>query len=178
LGHDLGGGAHRNGEADAQRTAAGRQDGRVDADQAPGGVDERAAGVAGIDRGIGLDEVLEGVDTDPVAAGAADDALGDGLPHSERVADCEDDVADLHAVGVAEGDRLQVLRVDLEHREIGFRIGADYFGPGRRALTHFHRHRAGALDDVVVRQHIAVGAHQHARAEAAAALLLRRAERP
>ena len=55
-------GAHhvgRNGEADADRAAAAAENRRVDADQLTGHVDQRAAGIAGIDRGVGLDEEAE-----------------------------------------------------------------------------------------------------------------------
>ena len=36
-----------------------RGDGRVDADDVAGRVEQRPAGVAGVDRGVGLDEVVE-----------------------------------------------------------------------------------------------------------------------
>src|SRR3954470_22188862 len=70
-------GVRRDGEADADvaRLAAGgrgagRLDLRVDADHLAGAVEQRAAGVAGIDRGVGLDDVV-----DRVAVGRADLAL-------------------------------------------------------------------------------------------------------
>ena len=64
----------RDREADAQRAARLREDRAVDADQIARRVDQRAAGVAGIDRGVGLDEILEPVDAEMVAAERADDA--------------------------------------------------------------------------------------------------------
>ena len=65
---------HRDREADAHRAARLREDRAVDADQVAGGVDQRAAGIARIDRRIGLDEVLEAVDAEVIAAERADDA--------------------------------------------------------------------------------------------------------
>src|SRR5258708_7820638 len=59
-GHRLGDHAahhvHGNREADALRAAGAREDRGVDADQAAVDVDQRAAGVARIDRRVGLDE--------------------------------------------------------------------------------------------------------------------------
>ena len=48
----------RNREADADVAVVARQNLRVDADQLAFGVDERAAGVAVVDRRVGLQEVL------------------------------------------------------------------------------------------------------------------------
>ena len=61
-------------------------------------IDERAAGVAGIDGGVGLDEGLELASGDDVAALGADDSGGDGGLEAEGAADGEDPVTDLHAV--------------------------------------------------------------------------------
>ena len=70
----------------------------VDADQPAGGVDERAAGVAGVDRGVGLQQPLErraavGVHR---AVEPGDDALRDGRAAAEveREADREHAVAE------------------------------------------------------------------------------------
>ena len=60
----------------------------------PAGVDQRAAGVAGVDRGVGLDEVLEGVDAEAGAAERRDDAAGHRLADAEGIADREHHVAD------------------------------------------------------------------------------------
>ena len=92
-----------DGEADPDVAARGREDLRVDADQLAARVDERAAGVALVDGRVGLEEVLEAAVADARRASlGADDAHGDGLADAERVADGERDVADAHAVGVAE----------------------------------------------------------------------------
>ena len=61
----------------------------------PAAVDQRAAGIAGIDRRVGLDEILEPVDAEVIAAERADDAERDGVAEAERIADREHDVADL-----------------------------------------------------------------------------------
>ena len=63
------------------------------------GVEQRAAGVAGVDRRVGLDDLvdLEAVGRADVAAEAGDDAGGRGAVEAERVADRDRRVADLHA---------------------------------------------------------------------------------
>ena len=88
---------------------------RVDADDLAGAVDQRAAGVAGVDRRVGLDGVddggvvLGGAGGDG-PAGGADDPVGDRVGQPERGADRHRDVADLHLVGVGEGGRGEAAR--------------------------------------------------------------------
>ena len=90
----------------------------------PFGVDERAAGVAGVDRGRGLDGVGDDRVARCLAVGASGlaslvltgrlsarhDAGGHGARQAERVADGHDRVADLEDVAVAEADRREVAR--------------------------------------------------------------------
>src|SRR6201987_1969893 len=56
---------HRDGEADADISAAAREDGGVDADQLAVQVDERKAVVALVDGGVGLEENLVSAEVDP-----------------------------------------------------------------------------------------------------------------
>ena len=58
-------------------------------------VDQRAAGIAGIDGGVGLDEELVVGDADLRARHRRHDAVGHGLADAERIADGEHQVADL-----------------------------------------------------------------------------------
>ena len=69
-----------------------------------------------------------------------------------------------------EGDRGQLLQLDLEHREVGLGIGADHARRhlarvGERDFDLVHR-----LDHVVVGEDVALLADDHARAQALAAL--------
>ena len=94
---------NREAEAFGHVLIAGRaDDGRVDADELAARVDERAARVAGVDRGVRLDEVLERRDAELTAARRADDAHRHGLTQAQRVADREDDLADLERVRAAQ----------------------------------------------------------------------------
>ena len=95
----------------------GGGDGGVDADHLALGVDQRAAGVARVDRGVGLQQAGDRADAAwlrvllLLAAGldgavlGADDARGDRALQAERAADGEHRVADLHRVAVAERGR-------------------------------------------------------------------------
>src|SRR5439155_3560287 len=112
--HDLARHVDRHGEADPDIAAARRQDGGVDADALALEVDERAARIAGIDRRVSLDEVLIALDAEAAPAKRADDARGDGLTETERVADREDEVADLEAVGIAHRHGSQSAGGDLQ----------------------------------------------------------------
>ena len=167
--HHVGG----NGEADALRAAGAREDRGVDADQPPAEIDQRAAGIAGIDGGVGLDEELIVGDADLGARHRRDDAVGHGLADGERIADGEHEVADLQRVGIGEFERREALalRLDAQHREVGARILEHDLGLELALVGERDLHLVGALDDVVVGDHEAGGIDQHARAERALHLL-------
>ena len=89
--HLLGRGAG-DGEADPFGAGGLADQQRIDAHQLAGGVDQRAAGIAEVDRGVGLDEVLRAgaVELPP---DRADDAHGHGLVEAQRIADGQHHVA-------------------------------------------------------------------------------------
>src|SRR6266511_1623381 len=137
LGHELLGLVDRDREAQADvaglRADAG--DGGGDPDDLAGGVHQRPARVAGVDRGVGLDGVADGhgrpaalVDAEAAVQGA-DDAGGDRPFQAERAADGQHGVADLEGVAVAQGRGLEpgdALRPD--DRQVGGRVGGDDAG--------------------------------------------------
>ena len=86
---------HRDRDADAFGAQVLAQHRGVDADQLAARIDQRAAGVADVDRRVGLDEVLERGDAELRAAGGADDAVRHRLRQAERIADGQHDIADL-----------------------------------------------------------------------------------
>src|SRR5205814_7832810 len=113
---------------------AGCGDRGVETDEVPVEVDQRAAGVARVDRGVGLDgpgdvgglrggltlvaALLDG------AVQRADDAGGDRALQAERAADRQYRVADPQLAAVGEGHRGQPGdTVHLEQREVGLRVG-------------------------------------------------------
>ena len=134
-------GVDRHGEADAGVAAAAvGGDLRVDADDAALGVEQRAAGVAGVDRGVGLDHAgdREAVGRLDVAVERGDDAAGDGALEAERAADGDRRLAGVEVAGVGERERLDaaldLALVDVEQREVGGGIGADDLGVDRLAV--------------------------------------------
>ena len=82
----------RDRERDAHVAARAAVDLRVDADHLAAHVDQRAAGVAGVDRDVGLDQRQQ---VAGVARLGADDAGGDGALEAERRADRDHPLADL-----------------------------------------------------------------------------------
>ena len=104
--HHADGGVDRDGEADALVAAGLRVDLLVDADHFAVGVEQRAAGVAGVDRGVGLDAAGDGgaVGRLQLAVGRGDDAAREREVEAERVADGDDFLADGDLGRVAELD--------------------------------------------------------------------------
>src|ERR1700680_5122019 len=117
-------------EADPLRAARAREDGGIDADQPARKVDQRPAGIAGIDGGIGLDEELIVADADLRARDRRHDAVGHRLPDRERIADGQHHVADLERVGIAEfdGGESLALRLETEHGEVRTGVLEHQFG--------------------------------------------------
>ena len=94
----------RRGEADADvRRALVGVDRGVHADHFAADVEQRAAGVARVDRRVGLQHVLLAArHAAERTAERADHADADAVAEPERVADRHDPVARLHLLGVAE----------------------------------------------------------------------------
>src|SRR4051794_38525452 len=131
LGHDELHGRDRYGEADARVGIAARLDLGVHADDAAVAVEQRAAGVAGVDRRVGLHgvgdrEAVRGVDRAPERG---DDAGRDRALEAERRADGDRLVTGFELGRVAERERLQaaphLAGIDLEDREVRRRVLAD-----------------------------------------------------
>ena len=132
---------------------------RVDADHLAARVQERATGVARVDRRVGLDDV---VDREPVrrldeSLECADDARRHRAVEAEGIADRDHRVTDAYGVGVAHGERSERARrgLDAEDCEVGGRVGPDHFGLHRVAVREAHGDPARVADDVVVRDDVA-----------------------
>ena len=105
------------------------------------------------------------------AALGGDDADGEGVLELERVADGDGPVTLADAVGVAERNvRQRLAGVDLQESDVGGRVAADDLGVDGVAAgavlvgAVVHLHLAGAFDDVVVGEDVAVGRNDEARA--------------
>ena len=153
----------RNREADADVAAGRREDLRVDADQFPVEIHEGAAGITLIDRRIGLQEILVAARPSArLSPFGADDSHGHRLADAERVADCEDDVADLDYIRVTHRNELQVGAVDLQQCEIARGIAADERRHHRSAVRQLDADVVGVVDHVMVRQNVPVSADDDA----------------
>ncbi|RMT71390.1 hypothetical protein ALP41_00603 [Pseudomonas savastanoi pv. nerii] len=124
----------RNSEADALGAAGLGKNRGIDTDQIAAGVYQRTARVTRVDGRIGLNEVFISVEAQLIAPGGTDDPHGHGLTDPERVADRQCNVADANAVRARDGNRGQVFQIDLEHRQVGFRVIADDPGNGFAAV--------------------------------------------
>ena len=152
----------RNVESDADRTAGGREDRRVDADHVAFDVEARAAGIALVDRRVDLNEVVIRTGADIAAAGGHD-AGGHGAAESERIADREHPIADARRA-VGKLHEREVLAVDLDQGKVGARIGADDLRRIGLAVVGRDLHVLGILHDVIVGDGIAVGGDEEAGA--------------
>src|SRR5262249_58697590 len=86
--------------------------------------------------------------------------------------------ADLYAVGVADRDRMQVRGAHLQQREIARPAGADELRRQRAIVGEVYLDFVSVLDDVIVREDIAVGGHDDAGSERALTLRPRRRTPP
>ncbi len=144
--------------------------GGVDAHQIAAGIDQGAPRVALVDGGVGLQQILPAVAVrahagEADAAGGADDALGDGLADVVGVADGEHHVAHIGQALRILRDHRQIVRLDVEHRQIGQLIGADQLGAEYPPILQRNDDLVRIGDDVIVGQHVATLAHDDAGAE-------------
>ena len=159
---DAAGGGDGDGEPDAHEEVLLRRVGQAgdDADDLAVPVEQRAAGVAGVDGRVELDQALEGLagaDADrPVER--RDDAAAQGLGQAEGVAEREDLVADLGAP--AEDGGHDDLRESLRRKDGGVARSLLVLdvGAGLRAVGEPDADRVGTVDDVQGGQDGALGA--------------------
>ena len=158
-----------HGQAIAHVVPRAGGDGRVDADYLAVQVEQGTARIARVDGRVGLDEALDPVvvaDDLGLAAQGADDSVGQGGAHAQRVADGQDPVADLQFFDVAQTHGGQFGGVDLEQDDVDQRIGADHLGCEGAAVGQGDPDGVGAGDHVVVAENVAVGADHDPRAQA------------
>ena len=161
----------REAQADAAAALAGGRDGRVDADHLPVEVDQRATGVALVDRGVGLQAVVDdgravvALDADR-AVQRADDARGDGARQALRRADRDDLLAHLQVRAAAQRRRGQPG--DVLHAQHGEVVAGGGAHDGRGVLGAVGERDGDRAvrpgDDVVVREDGAVRGEDDAAA--------------
>ncbi len=174
--HEVGG----NCEADAVRAARAREDRRVDADHLAGHVDQRAAGVAGIDGRIRLNENLRVRARDARAAQRRDDAARHRLADAERIADGEHLISHLDGIGIRKLQERETARTGFhaQHGDVGTLVLQQYL---RVELPSVGQNQpdlrgAGHLQHVRVGYDQPVSGQDDAGAQRALRALLRHAE--
>ena len=128
----------------------------LSADYFAADVDQRSTGITGVDGGIGLEKVVaEFAGKKPFAG--TDDPLGDRFLQSERIADGEHQLPDTHLLGIRKRQRPQILSVDLQHGQIGLRIGPEQ--PCRKAarVAQAGQNFIGSLDDMHIGHDVTLG---------------------
>ncbi len=160
LRHHAHDGIHWHSETDASGRTRRAVDGGVDADQPPGRIEQRAAGVAGVDSGVGLDQVIDGRPAPFAVEGAVerrDDAGGERPVQSEGIADSEHFLPDLEVGTGAHrySGRALEADADLEHGDVVLGAGAHQRSLIIATVGQFDRGRRCPLDDVEVGHHVA-----------------------
>ena len=146
---------------------------RIDADHFSLHVEQGTAGIARVDRDVGLNEGDVG-SVRQRARFCADDPRSHRILESKRGADRQDPLAHLLVAAVAELDRGQAGRVDLEYRDIAGLVAADDFGAEFASVGELHRHLGCTVDDMGIGEDDAVRTHDEA---GSFAVLRRRAVR-
>ena len=75
----------------------------------------------------------------------------------------EDHVADLRLPRFAEGNRLQVVEVYAQHRQVGVWIGTDQRYRCGATIVEHAENFFGAVDNMVIGQNVAIATHDNAR---------------
>ena len=152
------GGVDRQGKPDPGAAAAARRNPGVEADYLTLQVDQRAAGVAGVDGRVGLDVLgdVGAVETARgLAAERAHDPGGDAGLEPEGTAHRQHQVTHLQPARVAEARcRQPAWRAKRNHRDVLTRVAAHEFGVIVAAVVQRHRDAGGAF-----RNHVVVGEH-------------------
>ena len=139
----------RHGERQAVATALGDH-----ADHPPATVEERAAGVAGVDGGVGLDGVADGraVRSGDAPSHGGHHARGEAARQAEGVADRYCGVSGANVGRPGQRQRFQVTRTlvfQAQDRQIGGSVAAEHAG-ARTAATQPYRNDVGAGHNVLV----------------------------
>src|SRR5579859_74027 len=161
-----------NGESDALIAPTTPSQNRgVDSDQLTSRIDQRATGVARVDRGVGLNEVFIIFDVQVPTSLGTHDPHGRGLPDTKRVADCKYVVAHLKLVGIAERKSGQSGRRDFHYRDICFWIAAHNFAFELTLVGKRYLDVSRLVDHMIVGEDVTVSSDDDARPETMFSLL-------
>src|SRR5277367_1400812 len=158
----------RQREAHTFESAAPCVNGGVDADHFAGHVDERPAGITGINCGVRLNETLKLVADVGAIFGADDSGSHRGI-QAEGAADGQNPIANLYAVGIAEfRDREFAVGFNFDYGEVGVLVKANHPGVvfGGIAIER-HLNFGGLINYVIVGKDETFFVHDYAGAQAA-----------
>ncbi len=114
-------------------------------------IDQRAARIAGVDRRVRLDEEAVVAGSDLGARERGDDPLRHRLADAERIADRDDEIADLERVGIAHLEHRKIVAaLDAQHGEIGARIAQRDLGVELALVRQRDPHVGHVFDHVIV----------------------------
>jgi hypothetical protein len=153
-----------NREGQALIAAGAAVDLRIDADDFTLGVEEGAAGIAGIDRHVGLDEGHVGL-VRQVACRGRDDAGRRRALEAVWRPDRQHPLADLQPRGIADRHRRQTLGLDAQHGDVGCLIETYDHGRELALVGQLDGDRPGILHDMRVGQDQAVRLKDEARTD-------------
>ena len=154
---------HRTGDGEAQplhpgTVGKGTDFGGIDADDLPAAVNQRAAGIAGVQGGIGLNQVHGAPVHIDIPVDGGNNAVGHGAPelHAQGVADCHHTVPHIHVVRVAEFRRGQIRGIHLQHGQVAGGVAAHQ--PRRLAALVCQKNGVGfsVFNHMIIGDHIAV----------------------
>ena len=141
----------RDGETDPVRSSRARENHGVHTDQLAIHIDQRAAGIARIDRRVGLDEGGKISLADIGASQRRHNAGGHGLADTEGVADRQDKITDLDIAAHVKGqDRQGFIGLNPQDCQIGGLVGQQDLGRELAAVGQDHPQLGGAGDHMVI----------------------------
>jgi len=152
----------RSVDSDCEANALGGQNDRgVDADYFSSGIDQRPAGIAGVQSGVGLDNIVD----KPASVcpkrtpKRADHAGGNGALESVRIADRDGELSDANALGFAKAYGLQLRRKNPDHGQVSVGIIAGQMRVGPTPI------RERDLDFIRTVNHVTVGQNKPVRGD-------------
>src|SRR5262249_7116640 len=116
---------YRDGKSHARIGVGRANEGGIDADELAAEINKRSPRISRIDGCIGLNEILVFLNSYIRAVESADDSRCHRLADPIRVADGEDEVANLQLVRIADRQRGQIFRLDPDDRNIRTGIRSD-----------------------------------------------------
>ncbi len=115
-----------NRKADADASAGGTGNGRIDPHHFAIDIDQRSAGVAWVDRRIGLNKIFKVGDADIRTPHGADNAERHSAAQAQWISDGQHKIADSERAGISPCGRRQARRIDFHDCDIGFGIGGHH----------------------------------------------------